>query len=277
MPEQFENNYLTTLSGAIDSAVTTITVANAPLTMTGTFRIKIDDELILVGTATGNVFTGCTRGIEGTTAAAHIDSSPVIHMVTAAVLNSFVSQPPATQAEMEAGVETNLRETSPLRVKQAIAYQAEPLRVAASQVEMEAGTETAIRSMSPLRVKQSVAFNTIISIPFIIDGGGVAIVPGVKGDFEIPFNYTITAWRLFADQSGSIVIDLWADSYANYPPTVADSISTSKPTIASAIKAEDNTISDWNETGAAGRIIRVNVDSCTTITRVTLSLTVVRS
>lgn len=117
-----------------------------------------------------------------------------------------------------------------------------------------------------------------VAIPFVIDGGGSAITTGVKGDLEVPFAGTITAVRLFADQSGSIVVDIWKDAYANFPPTVADTITASaKPTLSSAIKSQDTTLTGWTTSITAGDIIRVNVDSATTVTRVTLSLTISRT
>jgi len=109
----------------------------------------------------------------------------------------------------------------------------------------------------------------------VIDGSGSAITTGVKGDIEFPFNATITAVRLLADQSGSIAIDLWKDTYANYPPTIADTIvSATPPTITTATKAQDSTLSGWTKTITAGDIIRYNVNSCTAITRCTLMITV---
>jgi hypothetical protein len=114
------------------------------------------------------------------------------------------------------------------------------------------------------------------SIDFVIDGGGSAISTGVKGDIEVAFACTITAVRLFADQSGSIVVNIWKDVYANFPPTVGDKITASAPaTISSATKAEDTTLTGWTTAIAAGDVLRYNVDSATTITRVTVSLTVI--
>jgi hypothetical protein len=77
----------------------------------------------------------------------------------------------------------------------------------------------------------------IATLTFVIDGGGSAIAAGIKGDLQIPFACAIEQVTLLADQSGSIVIDIWKDTYANAPPTVADSITASaKPTISSAAK-----------------------------------------
>jgi len=117
-----------------------------------------------------------------------------------------------------------------------------------------------------------------LALEIVIDGGGSAITTGVKVDVEMPFTGHIRANRLFADQSGSIVIDLWKDTYANFPPTVADTITASaKPTLSSAAKSQDSTLTGWTTAFSAGDIVRVNVDSATTIQRVTLSLTVDRS
>lgn len=113
----------------------------------------------------------------------------------------------------------------------------------------------------------------VVDIAFIIDGGGSAITTGIKGDLEIPFGCTITRATLLADQSGSIVIDIWMDTYANYPPTGADSITASaKPTISTALKSQDSTLTGWTTAIPAGNTLRFNVDSAATITRCTLSL-----
>lgn len=114
---------------------------------------------------------------------------------------------------------------------------------------------------------------------FVIDGGGSKISTGVKYDYPIPYDALISGWELVADQSGSVVIDLWQDTYANFPPTVADSITTSeKPTLSSVQKNTDTSLNSgngWAVTG--GRYLRLNVDSATTVTRVTLKLFVTRT
>jgi len=116
------------------------------------------------------------------------------------------------------------------------------------------------------------------SLTFIIDGGGSAITTGQKGHLEIPFACTITQVTMLADASGSIVVDIWKDTYANFPPTDADSITASAPpTISSAQKSQDSTLTGWTKAISAGDILAFNVDSCSTITRVTISLKVERS
>lgn len=111
-------------------------------------------------------------------------------------------------------------------------------------------------------------------IRVVLDGGGSAITTGAKKVYvSVPFNCTITKARLLADVSGSIVIDVWKDTYANFAPTVADTIvASAKPTLSSAQKSEDSTLTGWTTTLAEGDIIEVNVDSATTVTKVMLDL-----
>lgn len=111
----------------------------------------------------------------------------------------------------------------------------------------------------------------VSSFGITIDGGGSAITTGVKGFISVPYACTINSWDIFADQSGSIVIDVWKDTYANFPPTVADTIAGSeKPTLSSAQKNQDLTLSTWTTAVTAGDTIGYNVDSATTVTRVTV-------
>lgn len=96
----------------------------------------------------------------------------------------------------------------------------------------------------------------------------------MKLDLSPNFSGVVTAWRVLADQSGSVVVDIWKDTYANYPPTVADTITgAEKPTISAAAKNEDTSLnagSGWAFT--SGDTFRFNVDSATTVTRVTVVL-----
>lgn len=145
----------------------------------------------------------------------------------------------------------------------------------------------AISSLSgagALAAKNTVAVSDLdaaaktVAIAFVIDGGGSAVATGVKGDLMIPFDCTLTSVTLLADQSGSVVIDVWKDAYANYPPTSADSIAASaKPTLSSAAKSQDTTLTGWTTSITAGQTLRFNVDSAATLTRVTLILKAVRA
>ena len=112
-----------------------------------------------------------------------------------------------------------------------------------------------------------------VTINYIIDGGGSAITTGVKGFIEIPYNMTISAWQVFADQSGSVVVDVWRSTYATFPPVVGGSIAGSeKPTLASAQSNQDVALSTWTTALSTGDILAYNVDSVSTVTRITVAL-----
>jgi len=124
------------------------------------------------------------------------------------------------------------------------------------------------------RVKTSVR---TAALQVIFDGGGSAISAGSQVDLYVPFDCTITLGALLNDASGSIVVDVWRDSYANYPPTDADSITASAPlTASSAVKALDSTLTGWSKDLTAGQTLRFNVDSCSGVTRCTVTLAVLR-
>jgi hypothetical protein len=66
-----------TLNGAINSSVTTITVASTS-TFTTAGGILIDSEYITYTSKTSTDFTGCVRGTNGTTAASHSNGALVV-------------------------------------------------------------------------------------------------------------------------------------------------------------------------------------------------------
>ncbi len=116
------------------------------------------------------------------------------------------------------------------------------------------------------------------AINFIIDGGGSAITTGIKGDVQVPFDCTIEEVTLLADQTGSITVDIWKDTYANFPATDADSITASAvPAISSGTKDQDSTLTGWTTSVTAGEHLRFNVDSAATIERCTVVLKVRRN
>jgi hypothetical protein len=131
--------------------------------------------------------------------------------------------------------------------------------------------------VSASSVSASVYVGQQSSIIYVMDGGGLTIQTGVKGDLYIPFNCVITEWILLANQTGSAVIDIWSDTYGNYPPTVADTITgTELPTLSSATKNKSTTLSGWNKNITAGSTLRFNLDSVSSLARITLTLNVIK-
>jgi hypothetical protein len=67
----------TTLSSAINATQTTLSVTSASGFPTSTFRIRIDDELMTVTGGFGTTTWTVTRGVNGSTAAAHVNAQSV--------------------------------------------------------------------------------------------------------------------------------------------------------------------------------------------------------
>jgi hypothetical protein len=117
------------------------------------------------------------------------------------------------------------------------------------------------------------------AIEFAIDGGGAELLTGEYANINIkvPWNCYIVGAYAYADQTGSVAVDLWVDTHANYPPTVGDSIVASAPiTISSSDKSSDTTLTGWIRRLVRGETIRPNVNSVTTIESVTIVLMVVK-
>lgn len=122
------------------------------------------------------------------------------------------------------------------------------------------------------------AVGQVVTVNFVVDGGGAAITTGIKGDLVIDFACTINQVTLLADQTGSVVVNIWKQTYASFPPTVTQKITASAPpTISAALKAQDATLTGWTTAISAGDVLRFNVDSAATVQRVTLSLKVTRT
>jgi hypothetical protein len=102
----------------------------------------------------------------------------------------------------------------------------------------------------------------------VIDGGGVAITTGTKGEAITP-KARITGWTVVADQTGSIVVDIQRSTGGGAYSTITGS---EKPTLSSAVTASDTTLTSWSPDVLAGDKLRFIVDSVATVQRVTVSL-----
>lgn len=84
------NGISTTLNGAHDSVVTTLVVVDTS-SFPAAGYVVIDQEIIQYTGKTGTSFTGCTRGADGSTAAAHATASIVAAYTVADHHNILVS------------------------------------------------------------------------------------------------------------------------------------------------------------------------------------------
>jgi hypothetical protein len=114
MPELFTNNASTTLNGAINNSVTSLVLTSASLfPASGNFRIRIDDEIILVTAISGATCT-VARGQEGTTAASHADLATVRHVLTAGAIQAATGIIILKTADEDVSTNTTLQDDNHL-------------------------------------------------------------------------------------------------------------------------------------------------------------------
>ncbi len=121
-----------------------------------------------------------------------------------------------------------------------------------------------------------------VGVEFVINGyspgTGLAapIFAGSQGFLDIPFNCQLTGVQLYADQTGTIDIDVRKATYAGLF-TVASIVGTPYGLVG-ARKYRDTVLSGWQNTFLAGDVLEFVVNSTNgVITRITCTLTVKRS
>jgi hypothetical protein len=304
MAEQYANSVVTTLNGAIAAGDLSLVVASATgMPATGDFRLKIDSELLICTARTGTTLT-VTRAAESTTAAAHSSGSTVSLVLTAAQISALAVGPASSTdnavARFDGTTGKLLQNTSALTVADdgTITFP-DGIRQTFNPNGTNAGVNVGSHAGVPSSLSNGDVFydssanalkarvnGTTVNLSagtssstrvvgIVLDGGGSAITTGVKGYTRVPYAGTISKVTMLADQSGSIVVDVWKDTYANYPPTDADSITASAPpTISAATKSEDSTLTGWTTSVAVGDVFGFNVDSASTVTRVSVLIEV---
>ncbi len=111
------------------------------------------------------------------------------------------------------------------------------------------------------------------AIVFVIDGGAATITTGNKGgDLPVPRDVDVVEWEVAGDQAGAIVVDIWRSRKGEPLATAAASSIClgDKPTILASGTLASREVA-WSL--ARGDKVRYNVDSVTSIRRVTVVLT----
>ena len=98
-----------------------------------------------------------------------------------------------------------------------------------------------------------------------------AITTGAKGRKTIPYTGTIVGWRLVADQSSTVQLDVWKRN--NAIPTLPDSIVASAyPALTAAELNSSTTLTGWTTSVSPDDVFILNVDSNDSATYLALEL-----
>lgn len=139
------NNASTTLDGAIDDAVTTITVASTS-SFAASGVIAIDNELISYTAKTATDFTGCTRGFEGTAAASHLTGVAVEQIITARSHNVLASALIAIETKLGTGTSIALNKLATVTASRALVSDASGYASASGVTATELGYLSGVTS-----------------------------------------------------------------------------------------------------------------------------------
>lgn len=254
--------FSTDVEGALDSGAGGQTFKVNGTTLAGTGATVVTAASAFAGANRVLVADGADRSADDSDFTMTQDGSNVLRTANAADI-SFDSRNLKDIGTLASGAHT-------------MAEQAAPSTPAAGHVVIypksdglmyskdDAGVETALGGGSGSSVRT-------VSAQFGGPGGSISASDTVW--VRVPYTGTITKVSLLADATGSIVIDVWKDTYANYPPTVADTIAAAaKPTLSSVNKSEDATLTGWTTAVTAGDVLKFNVDSVSGLTQVSLLL-----
>lgn len=111
------------------------------------------------------------------------------------------------------------------------------------------------------------------SIQFVIKDSAT-LTTGTYGPLLIPFDGDLTeGWLLAGAANGSIAVDVWSVTYGSHAATNGDSISGgSELEISGDIKSKNTTLTAWTKPVSAGDLLYFNIDSCVTLTELTIVL-----
>lgn len=116
------------------------------------------------------------------------------------------------------------------------------------------------------------------SFQMALRGNGYPLLTGLKGHMHVPFDCVITEATLLANVVGSVVVDIWKDTYGSHPPTNADSITGATPlTLSSAIKTTDTALTGWTTALSQGDVLAFVIDSISFVEQLTIALSVDRA
>jgi hypothetical protein len=109
------------------------------------------------------------------------------------------------------------------------------------------------------------------TINFLVDSGSLDLTPGVKGSVTIDVSGIIDSWKILADQSGTLGVDVLKSTYDDFPNFVSIAATSNYPKVINTNKGFDETLSGWDTAIRAGDILRFEVINSLNIRRFLIS------
>ena len=130
---------------------------------------------------------------------------------------------------------------------------------------------------TPQTVASAMARSLVSGLEFIISNLGSTLITGVQPYLTVPYASTITAATMVCAPTGSLTVDIWRCSYAQYDggvthPVVADSITGGNPLLIPSDSKTTSTLANWNTSLNQGDILAFNISSAASATEATITL-----
>lgn len=117
--------------------------------------------------------------------------------------------------------------------------------------------------------------SSVGSINYTIDGGGAAITTGSKGFVQVPTNFVVQEWNIFADlQTTSFIVDVRKATYASLPTTTSI-VGADTLTLTNQQKNKNSSVS-WTNI-SAGDFLEFYVTEASNASMINISIKGIRS
>ena len=110
------------------------------------------------------------------------------------------------------------------------------------------------------------------TVNFVLDNGSIDITAGSKGYLNIDVTGEIESWMLVSENTGTIVVDIFKTTYAQFPNGFTSIVGSEFPRLTNQAKNKDDNLSTWNTQITAGDILDFRVSSCSGITKCSVFL-----
>lgn len=110
------------------------------------------------------------------------------------------------------------------------------------------------------------------TINFLVDSGSLEMTSGIKGSVTIDVSGIIDSWKILADQTGTLGVDILKSNYTDFPTFVSIATTSNYPKLLNTNKGFDDVLTGWDTAIRAGDILRFEVINSLNIRRFLISL-----
>ena len=110
---------------------------------------------------------------------------------------------------------------------------------------------------------------------FVMGDGESSLEVGTYGDVEVGAAFEIRGVTVYSADAATVVVELQASTYADYPDGFENICAQAAPTLLGATKARDTELDGWRRFLPADTVLRFGITSAVGAFRVTVALDVV--